>query len=192
MDNYIYRSYGSGMMIFGHGRSSINLVIADNVMLYNGCLQTADDHGGIAFMFLNSSGVIANNTFATCPGTPLFYERVPGAAANWTFANNSIDGVDGVTVVNLQPPSLTASSNASGLYVSGSCPDAGAVFRFTTDGSRPGPASETWPAAGVLSLPPRTTAVNGKCFPSVNHQGGEGGLVQTASPSGGGIFAWIA
>ena len=61
-------------------------------------------------MFVNSSGIIADNTFATCPGTPLFYPRVAGAAANWSFFNNNIDGVNGVSVVNLQTPVLSVVS----------------------------------------------------------------------------------
>ena len=185
-DNYVYKSFGAGIMVFGHATTSVNLVIADNTMLYNGCGQTRDDHGGIAFMFRNSSGRIQNNTFATCPGTDVFFERVPGAAAGWTFADNAIDGVNGTAVVVLEPPAVTAGAGAGGgIELRASC--AQGELRFTVDGSRPRGDAPTWPAAGSLTLPPRTVAVNAKCFPSA--QAAAGGRLLVESPVGGGIFA---
>lgn len=112
--NYVYRSFGAGIMVFGHGHSSINLVISDNIMLYNGCGQTRDDHGGIAFIFVNSTGTISGNKFATCPEIPLFYQRVPGASAGWTFTDNVIDGEGGVSVRALGSPVITSSRDAKG------------------------------------------------------------------------------
>jgi hypothetical protein len=88
--NYISHSWGAGIMIFGHGTTSENLVIEGNVGLFNGCNQTRDDHGGIAFMRANGSGVISNNVFATCPGTPIFYANAPGALDGYAFVNNTL------------------------------------------------------------------------------------------------------
>ena len=78
-DNYVHRSYGAGVMVFGHADgSNTALRLTNNIMLYNGCNQTAADHGGIAFMRLGSSGTITGNVLATCAGTPLFMQAVPG------------------------------------------------------------------------------------------------------------------
>ena len=186
-DNYVYRSFGAGIMVFGHATTSVNLVIAGNTMLYNGCGQTRDDHGGIAFMFVNSSGAITDNTFATCPGTDLFFERVPGAAAGWSFARNAIDGVNGTAVAVLEPPAVTATAGTGGgIVLAAAC--AQGELRFTVDGSRPRGDAPLWPAAGSLTLPPRTVAVNAKCFPS-GARAAAGGPLLVESPVGGGIFA---
>lgn len=194
-NNFVYRSYGSGVMFFGHGQSSINLQLRNNIMLYNGCLQQRDDHGGLAFMFLNSTGVIANNTFATCPGTPLFYARVPGASDGWTFADNVIDGEGGVAVAALSAPDVAASADGSGnIVLRAQCADAGAELRYSQDGSRPKPDAPLWPAAGALVLPPRAVAVNAKCFPPpagasrAALAAALGATVLVESPVGGGIF----
>jgi hypothetical protein len=195
--NYVYRSFGAGIMVFGHGRSSINLRVANNTMLYNGCEQTRDDRGGIAFMFTNSSGAIAGNTFATCAGVPLFYAREPGATDGWTFSDNIIDGTGGVSVAALAPPDISATRGAAGeIVLAGSCPGGGDL-RYSTDGARPMPDDAPWPPSGAsLTLPPRTVAVNAKCFPppagspAFARLGAALGATHIVeSPVGGGIFA---
>ena len=194
-DNFVFRSFGAGIMVFGHATTSTHLRIAGNTMLYNGCEQTRDDHGGIAFMFVNSSGVIEGNTFATCPGTDLFYERVPGAAAGWTFANNSIEGANGTAVAALAPPAVSAvaGGGAGGISLVASC--AQGDLRFTADGSRPRALAPLWPAGGRLDLPPRTVAVNAKCFPPPAGAARDaiarslGATLLVESPVGGGIFS---
>ena len=193
--NYVYRSFGAGIMVFGHATTSVNLVIEGNTMLYNGCGQTRDDHGGIAFMFQNSSGTLAGNVFATCPGTPLFYERVPGAAAGWSFRDNAIDGANGTIVVALDAPALVATGDAGAISLRASCVVPDAELRFTVDGSKPGAASALWPAGGELVLPPRTVAVNAKCLPPPAGRLYErlaaalGATLLVESPVGGGIYA---
>ena len=199
VDNFVYGSYGAGIMVFGHGQSSINLVIDRNTMLYNGCNQTRDDHGGIAFMFANSSGTISNGVFATCPGVPLFYARVPGADAGWIFSSNTVDGVGGVIVSALSAPTVESSTDSQGnIVLRASCPDANAEARYTADGSRPREDAAPWPVGGgALTLPSRTVAIVVKCFPPAASspewrelaaaRGGATVLVE--SPAGGGIFA---
>ncbi len=135
-------------------------------------------------MFTKSSGVIGGNVFATCPGTPLFFEQVPGASADWSFVNNMIDGVNGTTVRALQPAIVSSSADASSIIVKASCPDSGAVARYTVDGSKPMPDSQSWP--GMLTLAPRAVAVNIKCFPPATP--GAAGVVVVESPVSGGIF----
>jgi hypothetical protein len=165
MGNYIHNSWGSGIMVLGHSTTSTNLVIAGNIMLDNGCNQTAADRGGMAFMHLNSSGVVSNNTFTTCPGVPLFNEVVNGALQGWTFSNNTIDGPTSPVVVAATPAvDATVAPDGSSISVTASCTTPGAVLRYTVDGSRPTAESLAFPAAGVLQLGPRTVAVNVKAF----------------------------
>jgi hypothetical protein len=175
--NYIHNSYGSGIMVLGHSTTSTNLVIAGNTMLFNGCNQTDADHGGIAFMHLNSTGMVANNTFATCDGTPLFYQSVAGALDGWAFANNTILNTS-ASIVATPAVSAAVSEEGGSITVSASCSTPGAVLRYTTDGSRPTPESPPFPESGELVMPPRTVAVNVKAFAS--------GLVESAT--NGGVF----
>ena len=43
-----YRSWGAGIMIYGHDTTSQDLLIADNTFIQAGCTQTGDDRGGIS------------------------------------------------------------------------------------------------------------------------------------------------
>lgn len=187
-DNYVHRSYGAGIMVFGHADgSNTGLRVTGNTMLYNGCNQTAGDHGGIGFMRLGSSGVITGNTFATCAGTPLFMQLVPGAAAGWDIAGNVVDGVN-ASVRALDAPAVACSGGGGGapLVVRATSDAPGGAIVYTLDGSRPRAGAAPWPAAG-LSLPPRATAVNVKVFPP--GRGAAAGVVVTESPTNGGICA---
>ena len=185
--NYIAHSYGAGIMVFGHQPfSNRDLRIVNNTLIYNGCLQTRGDRGGIAFMHANSSGVIAGNVLATCPGVPLFNDALDPGLAGWTFSDNAIDGVGGVTLAVAAAPALTATRAADGaLRIAAASATAGAALTYTTDGSRPTRASPAWPAAGiVLAQGFRATAVFVKAFPP-----GEPGVVGVESASAGGVFA---
>jgi hypothetical protein len=49
--NYIHRSYGAGLMVFGHqNQAPRNIRVVNNTFLWAGCNQTRGDHGGISFM----------------------------------------------------------------------------------------------------------------------------------------------
>jgi hypothetical protein len=170
-DNYIAHSFGAGIMVFGHQTTSTNLTFSGNTFVQNGCLQTRSDHGGIAFMHLNSSGVIESNTFVPCADNnpPVFYPLEPGAMDGWTIQNNVIGGQNG-TVHVIDPPvvSWTFDAAKQAIVVTAAPPATYpfAVLRYTTDGSRPRETAQEWPATGTLTLPARAVAVNVKAFPS--------------------------
>ena len=60
-------------MIFGHTSTSHNINISNNIFVRDGCYQTHPDHGAIAFLRPNSSGIITQNYFIQCPNNiPIF------------------------------------------------------------------------------------------------------------------------
>jgi len=156
--------------------------------------QTRDDHGGIAFMHLNSSGALTGNVMATCPGTPLLFQRVPHALDRWVVAGNTVDGENATLAVAPAPVVHRVPSPPGTIVVAASSAGSAAgtaVLRYTLDGSRPTATAPTWPASGQLSLPPRAVAVLVKAFPSaVAAPTAAGGLpvVAVESPTDGGVF----
>ena len=166
--NYISRSYGAGIMVFGHvDGSNQRLNIINNTMLYNGCLQSRGDQGGIAFMHLGSSGLIAGNTFATCTGTDLFNDKLDPGMVGWVLTNNAIDHVNSTMLDIAEMPVVTSVVGANGgLTVSASTNTSGAILRFTTDGSKPMITSQIFPENGLMfSKDFRATSVFVKAFP---------------------------
>ena len=74
--NTFSRSWGAGIMIFGHETTSKNITISDNVFDRSGCVQNRGDRGGISIMCPNGkrpTGVLEKNTFYTEPGCPAIY-----------------------------------------------------------------------------------------------------------------------
>ena len=51
--NTVFRSWGGGIMVFGHSGTSHNLTLNRNVFLRAGCTQPRNDRAGIAFMCPN-------------------------------------------------------------------------------------------------------------------------------------------
>lgn len=150
---------------------------------------TLAQHGGIAFMRPGSSGVITGNTFATCPGTPLFYDINDPGHPEWVVTNNTIDGADGVTLDVVDTPVVTATpTSGGGLLIAAKCATPGAVLRYTVDSSLPTAASPVFPAAG-LKLGPlwRALAVFVKAFPPPGASAN--GVVRVVSSVEGGFFA---
>ena len=187
--NYISRSFGAGVMVFGHiDGSNTALEILNNTMLYNGCLQSRGDHGGIAFMRKGSSGLIAGNTFATCNGTDLFNDEKDPGTPGWRFQNNAIDGVNANFSI-VDTPRVTAEATPDGgLAVTATTETSGAIMRFTTDGSMPASTSQVFPPMGLLfSRSFRATAVFVKAFPAPTTN--IGGVLYVESATAGGIFA---
>lgn len=186
--NYIHNAFGAGILVFGHfDGANTNLTFARNTMLWNGCGQSTNDHGGISFIRLGSSGVIHNNIFATCPGTPVFFEAVPGAMAEWQVSSNFIDGQNASLLV-VDTPVVESTVNASGISLRASCATPNAQLVYSLDGSLPTQASLVWPSDGVLHLPPRSVAVNVKAFPNAatRHVSSSGLYIESASA--GGVF----
>ncbi len=48
--NVFYKSWGAGLMIFGHDTASHNILVANNTFAECGCVQNRGDRGGIAVM----------------------------------------------------------------------------------------------------------------------------------------------
>jgi hypothetical protein len=170
--NTFYRSWGAGIMIFGHDTTSHDIGIVENVFAYAGCVQNRDDRGGIAVMCPGGhrpSGKVKGNTFFTCPDVPAIAvnTKVPGCASNLTMTNNSINQGNIVEMpqVSFNPPPPTC-TNQAGMYpVVGVTKTPGATIRYTLDGSRPTEASPVVPAKGVpLAWPGPAVAVNMRAF----------------------------
>jgi hypothetical protein len=56
--NMFYRSWGAGIMVFGHDTTSHNIQIVDNKFAYTGCVQNRGDRGAIAVMCPGTSATI--------------------------------------------------------------------------------------------------------------------------------------
>lgn len=93
--NTFYRSWGAGIMIFGHDTTSQGIAITDNTFAYDGCVQNRGDRGGLAVMCPGGhrpSGVVSGNSFYTksspdCDGVPAIYVNpsVKGCGDNLTM-----------------------------------------------------------------------------------------------------------
>lgn len=171
INNTFSGTYGAGVMVFGHGTTSRNLTLAGNAFLSTGCLQPHSDQGGIALICpedAQPTGLVANNSFITCPGVPAIARRVPSCGQNMTFVGNRIDvGVAAVAKprFELQAPSpqSTAPSALVPLFASTTTPNA--TLRYTLDGSRPTEHSPVVPVGGVvLPWPGPSVAVNVRGF----------------------------
>jgi hypothetical protein len=192
VDNYVSRAFGAGVMVFGHvDGSNTGLVLERNRFLFNGCNQTRDDHGGIAFMRPGSSGSLSSNTMATCAGVALLNDKNDPGLPGWAVENNTVDGTAGVTLVVAAPPDVATAPQADGGLLVTASPHASSTaveLRFTMDGSRPNADSPVFPESGFL-LPAawRSVAIFVKAFPLGG--GGGGGVVYVESESAGGVFA---
>ena len=137
--NMFYRSWGAGIMIFGHGTTSHNIQIVDNKFAYTGCVQNRGDRAGIAVMCPGGhkpSGNISDNTFYTCPGVPAIYINpdVKGCATNLVMTGNSIDGATPLVEepqVSFVPPSAASNATAGAMPVLGVTTTPNATIRYT-------------------------------------------------------------
>ena len=116
--NTFSRSWGAGIMIFGHETTSKNITISDNVFDRSGCVQNRGDRGGISIMCPNGqrpTGVLEKNTFYTEPGCPAIYVNpaVKDCDADLKKIGNIIDGQKQMVEMpqlsfNPPPPTLNA------------------------------------------------------------------------------------
>ena len=163
-------SYGSGIMVFGHATTSHDIVIDGNTFLYDGCIQPRSDHGGIAFMCPNNnkpSGTVSNNYFLTCPNVPAFFNRIPDCDSDMTFKGNTMGDFTAVAqpIIDFSPPPPTSNATSGVLPTTGVTTTAGAVVRYTLDGSRPTESSPVVPAAGIpVPWPGPVVAINMRAF----------------------------
>jgi len=188
-DNYVSNAFGAGIMVFGHvDGSNTALALEGNRFLFNGCGQTRGDRGGIAFMHKRSSGRLAGNVMATCPGVALLNDAGDPGLPGWVIANNTVDGEGGVALAVAAPPRVAgAPQPGGGLLLTATHPAPAAVVLRYSDSGRPGPASPVFPEGGLM-LPPNWRAVSifVKAFPVA---GAHGGVVPVESESAGGVFA---
>eukprot|EP01013_Petalomonas_cantuscygni_P042039 TRINITY_DN754_c0_g1_i1.p2 TRINITY_DN754_c0_g1~~TRINITY_DN754_c0_g1_i1.p2 ORF type:complete len:678 (-),score=118.23 TRINITY_DN754_c0_g1_i1:2684-4717(-) len=147
-----YRSFGGGIMIFGHQETSTGVVIQNNVFDHAGCEQVAGDHGGIAVMcpdFHRPSGTVTGNTFVTCPGVGAISSPsiVPHCTSNLHIHANTIingtsraDDVTGIVhtphlrLAQVKPTSRAPTAVMPVLFTT-TTPNA--TITYTVDGSRP-------------------------------------------------------
>lgn len=168
-----FRSFGGGIMIFGHATTSHGLVFADNRFVFAGCIQIRNDRAGIAVMCPGGNrpdGAIVNNTFVTCPGVPAIFVNpaVKGCGSNMTISGNSNSTADAVVAqpqISFSPPSPTSTAATVLVPVLAATETPNATLRYTLDGSRPTPTSPVLPAAGiVLAWPGPNLVVNVRGF----------------------------
>jgi hypothetical protein len=88
--NTIFKSWGAGIMVFGHQTTSHNLSISNNTFIQAGCIQTRGDRAAIAFTCPHhnkASGKLNHNLFQTCTGKGVvaeaYHEGFPGCTSDW-------------------------------------------------------------------------------------------------------------
>lgn len=172
--NTIYKSWGAGIMVFGHQTTSHNLSISNNLFLQAGCIQTRGDHFAIAFMCPNghlANGRLDGNVFQTCSGKGViaeaYNEAFPGCAANWSKSGNLIDSSDPAARVVDEPRLNVAPTlpNQAALPVTAQSTTPNVTFRYSLDGSRPTESSPVIPPGGVLlPWPGPVVAINVRGF----------------------------
>ncbi|EGD75792.1 hypothetical protein PTSG_07910 [Salpingoeca rosetta] len=168
--NTIYRSWGGGIMVFGHATTSHGFNISDNTFVYAGCVQPRDDKAGIAFMCPGGhkpSGLVSDNVFVTCDGVPAMFDAVKGCSNNVTKINNSIDGTAVVEQpqITFSPPPPTSNATRVTIPALAVTRTANATIRYTLDGSRPTTSSPVVPAGGVaITWPGPDIVMNVRAF----------------------------
>ena len=121
--NTFSKSFGAGIMIFGHSSTSKNITIANNVFDKSGCLQARQDQGGISVMCPNGhkpTGNVRNNIFFNCDSGEsnakaiFIAPDVPGCAAGLNMIGNNIYNSTAKPLkmvtepqINLNPPAPT-------------------------------------------------------------------------------------
>lgn len=179
--NTFYKSWGAGVMIFGHDTTSHGFDISQNTFVAPGCVQPRNDRGGISFMCPNGhkpSGTANNNTFVTCAGVPAMFDNpnVPGCSANVSKEGNRVEPVssgsaveEGVLVavpqLSFSPPGPQSTAPSVTVPLVATTPTPNATIRYTTDGSRPTELSPELPAKGLqMQWPGPNVAVNVRAF----------------------------
>lgn len=153
--NTFSRSWGSGLMVFGHATTSHDFLVEKNVFIKAGCVQPRNDKAGIAVMCPNKqkpTGNIRNNTFYTCPGVPAIFESFPGCSDHCNITNNLIDpATQAVEMpqITKNPPAPTSQNPTPTVPLLAVCSTANATLRYTIDGSRPTETSPVVPEQGV-------------------------------------------
>lgn len=174
-DNSIYKSYGGGIMVFGHDKTSHDITLSFNNFLDDGCMQPRDDRAGIAFMCPNGvkpDGFVKGNRFVTCEGVPAMYDtpNVPNCSEHMVKTDNRInDGLSYIPEpqVTFNPTGPGSTDPTTQFPVLCAPPIKNSIVRYTTDGSRPTESSPAMPEKGLmLAFPGPALVVNVRAFPT--------------------------
>ena len=170
-DNYIHHSFAAGIMIYGHPNDndelSQDLYIHNNIFIQDGCYQKSNDHGAMAFMWPNTSGIVQNCIFIKCQNNlsvPIFWDKNnPQNLETWKFINNTVYNttdmiVDDVIVDYVINGDVVNVMAKCGKNVENDCD-----IRYSLDGSKPTIDSMKYDDGQVLSVNV-TTAVFFKAF----------------------------
>ena len=176
-NNTFYRSWGAGVMIFGHTSTSQGIAVRENVFVMDGCGQPRNDRGGVAVICPGGhkpSGAIEDNAFYTCSGqgdAPAVFVNpaVPGCADHLNMSGNTVDShsppLVGMPAITVEPPLPSSTATEGLLRVKGVSRTPNATLRYTLDGSRPSEASDVVPTGGLeLPWPGPARAVNMRAF----------------------------
>jgi hypothetical protein len=180
--NTFYKSFGAGIMIFGHSSTSKNITISDNVFDGAGCTQARSDQGGIAVMCPNKqkpTGDVKNNTFFQCDSSSSnnasaisINPTVPGCADGLNMINNNIYNATDkpnrmltMPQLNFNPPSPTSTAFTGTNVIVATTVDKNAVIRYTTNGARPTEKDPIVPKNGIqLKWPSQIININIRSF----------------------------
>ena len=179
--NTFSKSFGSGIMIFGHETTSKNITIANNVFDRSGCEQARNDQGGIAVMCPNNqkpTGTVHNNTFFNCEvgssNAPAIFvsPTPPQCDSGLHMKNNAMYPATAlpqrmVTMpqLNFNPSAPTDKATAGTNMVVASVVTLGATLRYTLDGSRPNATSPIVPTQGIrVAWPGPILHINVRAF----------------------------
>eukprot|EP01084_Bolivina_argentea_P215208 365351_1 len=169
-NNYIHHSYAAGIMVYGHpqsGQLPQNITIRNNVLIQDGCYQMSKDHGAIAFMWPNTSGIVENCIFIKCQNNlsvPIFNDNNKSEnVETWKFVNNTIyNETDNV----VDDPIITYNQNGNdgSIVITAKCGNNVAnecVIRYTLNGEKPTINSKEYKGKISINI---TTAVFFKAF----------------------------
>jgi len=175
--NTISKSYGGGVMIFGHDTTSQNISISENIFDRCGCVQNRNDRGGIAVMCPGGhqpSGKLHDNTFLLCSDnlTPAIFSpnSDPKCTSNLDIQNTttqpySSDVMVEMPQLSLNPPSPDSQDTKGTYQVLGVTKTSGATVHYTLDGSRPTENCPVIPEKGLnLQWPSAAIQVNLRAF----------------------------
>ena len=190
--NTFSKSYGSGIMIFGHSSTSKNISITNNIFDRSGCTQARADQGGVAIMCPNGhipTGTLSENTFFKCQhsSAPAIYisPQVKHCGDGLIRKNNNIYNTTlqrnqqmvNEPQINFNPPSPTDQALSGISYVVATCSTVNATLRYTLNGKRPDENDRIVPGQGIavewpgpiLNINVRAFHPSNKMLPSITN-----------------------
>ena len=156
------------------GRNISNALIAKNIFIRNGAIQTSEDHGEIAFMEYGSTGAVLGNTFfaSDTDSSFVFHEARKGTLDfGWTVSNNTVHNISALKSSVADTPaiqSLVFENGSAEVVVESRVPRplCNTTVLWSLDGSWPqegaaGTTATTMEAGGTVKVVVgRTSALN--------------------------------